>query len=217
MTPCFASGSDDEEQEAVDSMSEQIPLQQLQVPLGVHEFQWFAQHAVHFYDSIAMFYQRVSRICTKASCPIMNAGPKYHYHWKQSTTGKLVQLNAPLYCHHLFQWILEQFNDRLVFPLPDSPTENSVPMDSFAPVFRQVISSIFRRLFRVFAHLYYAHFTRLQSIGMAKPLNQRFLHFASFALYYHLIPPAELMPLRPLLCLRLPRSLTEVLHKRVTS
>merc|ERR1712032_864779 len=54
------------------------------------------------------------------------------------------------YVDRLFTWIEDQLNDERIFP---TTLEAHFPAN-----FKQRVSRIFRRLFRVYAHIYYSHF-----------------------------------------------------------
>jgi hypothetical protein len=54
------------------------------------------------------------------------------------------------------------------------PTRPNVP---FPPNFRQTVSQIFRRLFRVYAHTYHNHYERMVALSFLPHLNTCFKHF----------------------------------------
>jgi MOB kinase activator 1 len=58
--------------------------------------------------------------------------------------------------------------------------------EPFPPNFRSVIESIFKRLFRVYAHIYHSHFKHVCALGEEAHLNTCFKHFIYFT---------EVMPL----------------------
>lgn len=60
-------------------------------------------------------------------------------------------------------------DDESAFPTrPDAP---------FPPDFRQTVSQIFRRLFRVYAHTYHNHYERMVGLAFLPHLNTCFKHF----------------------------------------
>lgn len=61
------------------------------------------------------------------------------------------------------------------------------------------MKNIFKRLFRVYAHIYHAHFPRIVSLGEEAHLNTCFKHFLFFTQEFQLIPRAELEPLQELI------------------
>jgi len=52
--------------------------------------------------------------------------------------------------------------------------------EPFPPDFRAVVRTVFKRLFRVYAHLYHSHFRHVCSLGEEAHLNTCFKHFAYF-------------------------------------
>ena len=60
-----------------------------------------------------------------------------------------VRLSAPQYINSLFDWIEEQVDNPRVFPQQLGC--------QFPPDFLEVTKTIFKRLFRVYAHIYHSH------------------------------------------------------------
>lgn len=50
----------------------------------------------------------------------------------------------------------------------------------FPPNFRDVVKMIFKRLFRVYAHIYHSHFQKIVSLKEEAHLNTCFKHFILF-------------------------------------
>jgi len=98
-------------------------------------------------------------------------------------------VSASLYCDLLFAWTERQLEDPVVFP----------KSGEYGPKFLSAVKHIFKRLFRVYAHLYYHHFEHICSIGSDAHVNTCFKHFILFAKHYSLIPEKELAPLAELI------------------
>ena len=70
----------------------------------------------------------------------------------------------------------------------------------FPPDFVERVQNIFKRLFRVYAHIYYCHFERMSSLGAEPHLNTCFKHYMYFVYEFNLIPnKQELQPLQELI------------------
>jgi hypothetical protein len=52
--------------------------------------------------------------------------------------------------------------------------------EPFPPTFQSVICAIFKRLFRVYAHIYHTHFKHVCALGEEAHLNTCFKHFVYF-------------------------------------
>lgn len=52
--------------------------------------------------------------------------------------------------------------------------------EPFPPNFMEVVRTIFKRLFRVYAHIYHSHFKQVCSLGEEAHLNTCFKHFIIF-------------------------------------
>jgi len=88
-------------------------------------------------------------------------------------------------------WIQQLLDDETVFP---SKTDTAFPKN-----FKQTISLIFKRLFRVYAHIYYSHFQRVCNLGQEAYLNTCFKHFYYFIAKFNLVEAKEQAPLQELI------------------
>jgi MOB kinase activator 1 len=61
------------------------------------------------------------------------------------------------------------------------------------------VNSVFRRLFRVFAHIFHHHVEHVQALDISVHLNTSFRHFIYFVLEFQLIDKKELAPLSELI------------------
>merc|ERR1719321_228830 len=86
------------------------------------------------------------------------------------------------------EWVQEKLDDERIFP--------SAPSDPFPSNIREIIRTMFKRLFRVYAHMYVEHFGALQRMGAEPHLNTCFRHFVLFVREFDLIEPQELAPLQ---------------------
>ena len=62
-----------------------------------------------------------------------------------------------------------------------------------------MVGNIFRRLFRVYAHIYFQHKERVVELTFEAHLNSCFKHFAYFVLEFGLVRSEELRPLQSLI------------------
>lgn len=79
---------------------------------------------------------------------------------------------APEYIEHLMTWVQSSIDNETVFP-----SRIGVPFPkSFPPLVRQ----IFKRLFRVYAHVYHHHYPVVIQLGLEPHLNTSFKHYVLF-------------------------------------
>mmetsp|Transcript_1822 Transcript_1822/g.2614 ORF Transcript_1822/g.2614 Transcript_1822/m.2614 type:complete len:224 (-) Transcript_1822:56-727(-) len=151
--------------------------------------EWLAANTVDFFNQINLLYGSISEFCTKESCKIMCAGPKYEYHWADGDrVKKPIRVSAPEYVDLLMDWIQRKLDDPSIFPpRVDEP---------FPPSFKSHIKDIFRRLFRVYAHIYHHHLERIVSLGEEAHLNTCFKHFYYFVSEFDLVGKSQLAPLQ---------------------
>jgi MOB kinase activator 1 len=138
-----------------------------------------------------MLYGTITEFCTKDTCSIMTAGSKYEYQWSDTSIKKPIQVSAPEYIEFLIQWVKQQLDDETLFP---SKTGLVFPKN-----FKSIVGQIFKRLFRVYAHVYHHHFTQIVALGQEPHLNTSLKHFVLFSKEFGLIEKQELMPLEDLI------------------
>jgi hypothetical protein len=56
---------------------------------------------------------------------------------------------------------------------------SSLSDSSYPKKFHSICSTIYKRFFRVYAHIYHAHFKQIQALGADAHLNTCFKHFMS--------------------------------------
>lgn len=66
------------------------------------------------------------------------------------------------YVLHLMEWVESQLDDGAVFP--------QQPGEAFPASFRETVKTIFKRLFRVYAHIYHSHWDLMVSLGAGAQL-----------------------------------------------
>lgn len=164
----------------------------VQLPPGEDLNEWLAVNTVDFYNAISVLFGTLEEFCSPQSCPVMSAGPKYEYLWADGVkVKKPTRLSAPEYINNLFDWIESQMDDSRIFP-----QQYGVP---FPHNFLEVVRTMFKRLFRVYAHIYHTHFRSICSLGEEAHLNTCFKHFMYFTQAFNLVDTKELVPLHELI------------------
>jgi MOB kinase activator 1 len=122
----------------------------------------------------------------------MTAGPGFKYAWQDSEKYKKpTMLPANEYITNVMLWTEKYVNDEKIFP-----SDPSVP---FPGDFQEIVKNIFKRLFRIYAHIYHHHRENIRSIGAEAHLNTSFRHFVFFAQEFKLIPDDQLAPLKEII------------------
>eukprot|EP01103_Thecamoeba_quadrilineata_P017514 TRINITY_DN6251_c0_g1_i1.p1 TRINITY_DN6251_c0_g1~~TRINITY_DN6251_c0_g1_i1.p1 ORF type:complete len:217 (-),score=33.83 TRINITY_DN6251_c0_g1_i1:151-801(-) len=162
------------------------------LPEGEDLNEWLAVNTVDFFNQINMLYGTITEFCTATECPVMTAGPKYEYHWADGANiKKAIKVPAPDYVDYLMVWVQNQLDDETIFP--------SKIGVQFPKNFQSIVKNIFKRLFRVYAHIYHSHFTKIISLGEEAHLNTSFKHFIYFIQEFNLVEKKELAPLQELI------------------
>jgi len=164
----------------------------VKLPPGEEFEEWLAVNTVDFYNAVSMLYGTLAEFCTEKSCEVMSASSKYEYLWADGVKiKKPVRLSAPEYIDKLFDWIESQIDDENIFPQQFGA--------QFPPNYLEVTKTIYKRLFRVYAHIYHSHFKQICSLDEEAHLNTCFKHFIFFTLHYNLVDSKELAPLQELI------------------
>lgn len=145
----------------------------VKLPPGEDINEWLAVNTVDFFNQVNILFGTLTEFCTPSNCPSMTAGPKYEYRWADGVTiKKPIEVSAPKYVEYLMDWIESQLDDETIFP-----QRLGAP---FPTNFRDVVKTIFKRLFRVYAHIYHSHFQKIVSLKEEAHLNTCFKHFVLF-------------------------------------
>jgi len=161
----------------------------VKLPPGQDLIEWLAMNVIDFFSEVSLLYGCLQDVCTSACCPVMTAGPRFEYKWADGQhVRRPLRCSAPKYVELMMEWAQATLEDESIFP-----TSNSV---AFPKNIRQIICCLFKRLFRVYAHMYVVHFGSMQEIGAEAHLNTCFRQFVLFVREFDLIEQAELAPLR---------------------
>jgi len=161
-------------------------------PKGEDINEWLAVNTVDFYNEISLLYGIITDYCTKDTCPVMSAGPKYEYLWADGIKYKKpIKVSAPDYVDLLMSWVEDQINNENIFPISE---ENKFPKN-----FKSIVKTIFKRLFRVYGHIYHSHIQKYVQLDCESHLNSCFQHFYLFINEHNLVDNHGLAPLAPLI------------------
>ena len=186
------------------------------LPKGEDVNEWLAVNTVDFFNEISLLYGTITEFCLPTTCPVMCAGPNYQYLWADTTGKykQPVKVSAPEYVDlvsctqhtmrssarhkllcmcadsvstphlpyavrvQLMSWVEAQLNDETLFPL-----QLGTP---FPKNFQSVVKNIFKRLFRVYAHIYHSHFQKIVGLGAEAHLNTCFKHVRRMGTISHM-------------------------------
>lgn len=161
----------------------------VRLPAGEDLNEWLAINTLDVFSEICMLYDSVKDSCTPSTCAVMSAGQKYEYLWADGVKViKPIKVCAKEYITLLIEWVEGTLNDEKIFP---QDATSVFPKD-----FLSRIKNIFKRLFRVYAHIYCHHFDSVQKLGADPHLNTCFKHFISFVIEFDLIEAKETAPLQ---------------------
>jgi len=130
----------------------------------------------NLFERIRLIYTLVEDVCTEEKCPIMSAGSQFEFLWQDNEKYKRPEaLPAPQYISCLFSWAEKQLN------------KESVSLHD--------IHNTFRRLLRVYAHIYHHHLASFEEMGEMALLRSSLAAFLQFVSHHSLLDPKDLLPL----------------------
>ncbi|KAH7329030.1 Mob1/phocein family protein [Stachybotrys elegans] len=197
-------------------------------PKTVEQGEWIAHQVVEHYRNLWNFVRVVhekeddgSTICNSTTCPRTSAGANHSFTWL-NRDRQPVELPAHEYMSLMQRWISGKIDDTAIFPTEASGVSyahnasiTTTPLSQltnpgepdwmgkrsgFPEKFVEVCQMIFRQMFRVYAHLYWAHFVEpFYHLNLEKQLNSCFSHFVLTATALDMLKPQELEPMQPLI------------------
>jgi hypothetical protein len=97
----------------------------------------------------------------------------------------MVSLAAPTYIDFVMSWLQKLMDDETVFPTKSGR--------DFPSSFAYTAKHIYKHLFRIFAHLYHAHFEQVLHLSVEAHFNSLFAHFLAFGKEFDLLVMKDLM------------------------
>lgn len=163
---------------------------QVRLPPGASEDEWLAVKTVEIFGELNLLTGAFRDICTQESCPKMCAGT-FEYRWADGVKyPKAVRMSAPLYMETLLSWVDEQLGDEKFLPV-----EPGIP---FVASYRKGMRTIYKRLFRIFAHLCHSHGQEMVEMECDAHVKHCFRHFIYMVKEFNLVEDSELDPLKEL-------------------
>lgn len=159
--------------------------------------EWLALNTFYFFNQTNIVYSLLpENVCTVHTCKVMSAGPRYQYLWADGQkVKKPIKVSAPQYITFLMDWVESLLEDKTIFP----SQSNDGGAVIFPENFLETIKQIFKRLLRVYAHIYHSHLDAIREIQKETTFNNSFKHFYFFIQAYDLVTIKEVQPLKGLI------------------
>ncbi|KXN71387.1 hypothetical protein CONCODRAFT_81627 [Conidiobolus coronatus NRRL 28638] len=159
------------------------------LPKYVDQEEWLASNVFDFFNNINLFYGAVSDYCNHRNCPVMSADAGIEYMWTD-TNRRQMKLPASQYIDYVMTYVQNLMDDESMFPTKSA--------NAFPPNFIVIIKGIFKQLFRVFAHIFHAHYDVILHLHAEPHLHSLFAHFISFSKEFDLLDKKDISPLQEL-------------------
>lgn len=184
-----------------DSMARGLDMIEcVQLPDGCMQEEWIAVHVIDFFNEISLLYGTITEFCTTTACPQMTAGPCYTYLWADGVQQVTpISLPASEYVDRLLKWVEDQLNNDKLFPADGKYNHGPSNDGPNAAEFVATAKVIFKRLFRVYAHMYHSHMENYRALAAEPHLNFCFKRFVLFIQQFQLVEQKELNALRKLI------------------
>ncbi|ATY64042.1 Mob1 phocein family [Cordyceps militaris] len=153
----------------------------VKLPEGEDENEWLAVNSkkmsrsvvVDFYNQINLLYGAITEFCSPQSCPEMKATDEFEYLWQDNDNYKKpTKMAAPAYIEQLMTWVQANIDNEQVLP-----SKIGVP---FPKSFPALVRQIFKRMYRVYAHIYCHHYPVIRELGLEPHLNTSFKQYVLF-------------------------------------
>ena len=164
--------------------------EKVKLPDNVQLEQWIYTNLMDFVETTSILYDSIVDVCTPEVCPEMAAGSHYSYYWTDFNGSDPVPMSAREYILTLFQSISDVFSN---------PPFNACDKGEFPESFMYMCRAIFKKLFRVYAHVYHHHLIEFTKNGTEAHLNTSFKRFVLFEREFKMISTNEELPLRKLI------------------
>lgn len=128
---------------------------------------------VDFYNQINLLYGSITEFCSPTTCPEMKATDEFEYLWANAPQyPKPTRLPAPTYISLLLSWVSDHISNASLFP--------TAPGAPFPSNFEKEVRQIFKRMYRIYAHIYCHHYSVVRGLGLEPHLNTGFKHYVLF-------------------------------------
>lgn len=159
------------------------------LPPSEDENEWVAANIVDFFNEISLLFGLCHEDSQRFTKPGEGFPSGFEYRWADGVRiVKPIRCSSTQYVDFVMSWVESQLNDEKVFPVQET---HGFPKDFKARYGR----NIFRRLFRIFAIIFWSHFQALEKIDAATHLNTVFKHFMYFSFQFNLLDEKEIKPL----------------------
>ncbi|XP_061422836.1 MOB kinase activator 2-like isoform X1 [Lethenteron reissneri] len=155
----------------------------VRLPPAIDRNEWLATYTTTFFNHVNLQYSTVSEFCTSTSCPCMTI-PGMQLYWQEGERGKKLKCTGPQYVDYVMCYVQRLVTDEKIFP-----TKYGRDFPNF---FNSYVQKIFRYLFHVLAHVYWAHFRETVALDVHSHLNSLYAHLLTFCVEFSLLPPEEL-------------------------
>eukprot|EP01119_Soliformovum_irregulare_P022811 TRINITY_DN786_c0_g1_i3.p1 TRINITY_DN786_c0_g1~~TRINITY_DN786_c0_g1_i3.p1 ORF type:complete len:233 (+),score=58.91 TRINITY_DN786_c0_g1_i3:201-899(+) len=154
----------------------------VRLPNGENRNEWLAMNTIEMANNTQLVFGFISDFCNEKSCPAMTAGKIYTYKWQDPKKyPKPTMVSADKYIELLFEWVNVQLDDESIFPLDTNFGKNFLP----------AVKQIWKRLARVYFHIYHHHAEQIRALNAEAHVDTCFRHFYYFSREFDILKEGE--------------------------
>jgi len=151
-----------------EKMSEAVKL-----PEGENKNDWLATNVVDFFNELSLLLGLVmQKLSVEYASPGEGFPPGVEYFWAQPGKKQPLKVSGPEYCDLVMTWVEDQLDSSTIFPVLET--------DPWPDDFVDYVQDIVRRMFRVYAIIYFKGFKEIQALEATAHLQTAFKHFMFF-------------------------------------
>ena len=154
----------------------------LRVPPKVSKIEWVLCATLEMYSMLVLAFGLLHGRCTDGSCPTMNASEEISYAWADGESVKTpLTVSAQKYVQYLNEWIISKLQNAALFPPHERVSKKHI---------LPLLKIMAKKLFRIFSHIYFCHWSFIMAIDYTAILTTTFL------ISYHTCISCKLLDLK---------------------
>eukprot|EP01104_Vermistella_antarctica_P009118 TRINITY_DN2324_c0_g1_i1.p1 TRINITY_DN2324_c0_g1~~TRINITY_DN2324_c0_g1_i1.p1 ORF type:complete len:223 (-),score=51.03 TRINITY_DN2324_c0_g1_i1:735-1403(-) len=158
----------------------------VKLPPGQDKHEWIAMNTMELFNTVDLIWDLVGHACSPDSCPKMDASSTVTYLWADGVKiKKPIDVPACKYVEYLMDWIGNQIDDEGIFPVNGK----------FPKTFHSSVKQILKRMFRIYAHIYYKHMDKIKEVDGTPHFLTSFRHFYFFVSEFKLVNESDMGPM----------------------
>eukprot|EP00007_Cunea_sp_BSH-02190019_P003726 CAMPEP_0174236740 /NCGR_PEP_ID=MMETSP0417-20130205/5774_1 /TAXON_ID=242541 /ORGANISM="Mayorella sp, Strain BSH-02190019" /LENGTH=1527 /DNA_ID=CAMNT_0015315423 /DNA_START=44 /DNA_END=4627 /DNA_ORIENTATION=- len=147
-----------------------------------NQVKWLTANVIHLFRVTSLFFATIKDQCTSNTCPKMDGSAEIQYKWSVGG-GNAHSMPASEYIEKLGRWFLNHITHPDLFDFDQYTTSSSRKRIT------SILQMLYKRVFRVYAHIYYHHWTRIKAFSVTDHFTACCNYHYFFGIENHLLHP----------------------------